>query len=214
MKKLIYLTILVALSFLRLNAQETGKTPEYKVPAAYHFDYKVVYEVDREEKKTPETMSYYFTKNGDYMSMESSEMEKEKDMNFMVSTKAGLMITFGEEPVPKNPNQHRKVLKVMDMHSMMKGSGEAMAALAKSMPKKENTEAEKKKPNDLDNFVKTGKTKQVFGYTAEEYSKEFTKEENGQMHSGTMSAWYAKVDFDPEMMFSMGMGSMAGGQSH
>ena len=211
MKKLIYLTILVALSFLRLNAQETGKTPEYKVPAAYNFDYKVVYEVDREEKKTPETMSYYFTKNGDYMSMESQEMEKEKDMNFMVSTKDGLMITFGEEPVPKNPNQHRKVLKVMDMHSMMKGSGEAMAALAKSMPKKENPEAEKKKPNELDNFVKTGRTKQVFGYTAEEYSKEIKKEENGKMHEGTMSVWYAKVDFDPAMMFSLGMGGLAGG---
>ena len=26
-----------------------------------------------------------------------------------------------------------------------------------------------------------------------------------------MSVWYAKVDFDPEMMFSLGMGSMAGG---
>jgi hypothetical protein len=155
-------------------------------------------------------MSYYFTKNGDYMSMESSEMEKEKDMNFMVSTKDGLMITFGEEPVPKNPNQHRKVLKVMDMHSMMKGSGEAMAALAKSMPKKENPEAEKKKPNELDNFVKTGRTKQVFGYTAEEYSKEIKKEENGKMHEGTMSVWYAKVDFDPAMMFSLGMGGLAG----
>jgi hypothetical protein len=211
MKKLIYLTILVALSFLRLSAQETGKTPEYKVPSAYHFDYKVVYEVDREEKKAPETMSYYFTKNGEYMSIETPDMEKENDVNFMVSTKDGLMITFGEEPMPKNPNQHRKVLKVMDMHSMMKGTGEAMAALAKSMPKKENTEVEKKKPNDLDNFVKTGKTRQVFGYTAEEYSKEIKKEENGKMHEGTMSVWYAKVDFDPESMFSLGMGGLAGG---
>src|SRR5665647_988048 len=211
MKKLIYLTILVALSFLRLNAQETGKTPEYKVPAAYHFDYKVVYEIDREEKKTPETMSYYFTKNGDYISMETPNSEKDKDMNFMVSTRDGLMITFGEEAVPKNPDKTRKVLKVMDMHSMMKGSGQAMAALAKNMPKNENPEAEKKKPNELDNFVKTGRTKQVFGYTAEEYSKEIKKEENGKMHEGTMSVWYAKVDFDPAMMFSLGMGGLAGG---
>ena len=145
------------------------------------------------------------------MSIETPDSEKEKDMNFMVSTKDGLMITFGEEPVPKNPDQHRKVLKVMDMHSLMKGSGEAIAALAKSMPKKENPEAEKKKPNELDNFIKTGRTKQVFGYTAEEYSKEIKKEENGKMREGTMSVWYAKVDFDPEMMFSLGMGSMAGG---
>lgn len=211
MKKIFYLSAITLLSILRINAQETKPAEQYKVPAAYRFDYKVVYEVDREDKKSPETMSYYFTKNGDYMSMETPDNGKDKDMNFMVSTKDGLMITFGEEPVPKNPNQHRKVLKVMDLHSMMKGSGEAMAALAKSMPKKENPEAEKKKPNDLDNFVKTGKTRQVFGYTAEEYSKEIKKEENGKMHEGTMSVWYAKVDFDPEMMFSLGMGNLAGG---
>lgn len=211
MKKIIYLIILTVSGIFRTNAQETGKTPEYKVPAAYHFDYKVVYEINKEENKTPETMSYYFTKNGDYMSMETPDNQKDKDMNFMVSTKDGLMITFGEERVPKSQDKYRKVLKVMDMHSMMKGSGEAMAALAKSMPKKENTEAEKKKPNDLDNFVKTGKTRQVFGYTAEEYSKEIKKEENGKMHEGTMSVWYAKVDFDPEMMFSLGMGNMAAG---
>jgi hypothetical protein len=211
MKRLAYFFTLIILNAFGIYAQETNKTSEYKVPAAYKFDYKVTYEINNEEKKAPETVSYYFTKNGDYMSMESPESEKDKDMNFMVSTKDGLMITFGEEPMPKNPNQHRKVLKVMDMHSMMKGSGEAIAALAKSMPKKENTEAEKKKPNDLDNFVKTGKTRQVFGYTAEEYSKEIKKEENGKMHEGTMSAWYAKVDFDPEMMFSLGMGNMGTG---
>jgi hypothetical protein len=211
MKKIIYLLILTVSVIFRTNAQETTKTAEYKVPAVYRFDYKVVYEVDRDDKKNPETMSYYFTKNGDYMSMESSEMEKEKDMNFMISTKDGLMITFGEEPVPKKQDQSRKVLKVMDMHSMMKGSAETIAALAKTMPKKDQADAEKKKPNEMDNFVKTGRTKQVFGYTAEEYSKNFTKEENGKVHEGTMSVWYAKVDFDPEIMFSLGMGSMAGG---
>ena len=211
MKKIIYLLILTVSGIFRTNAQETTKTAEYKVPAAYHFDYKVVYEVDRDDKKSPETMSYYFTKNGDYMSMESSEMGKEKDMNFMISTKDGLMITFGEEPIPKKQDQSRKVLKVMDMHSMMKGGAETIAALAKTMPKKDQADAEKKKPNEMDNFVKTGRTKQVFGYTAEEYSKNFTKEENGKVHEGTMSVWYAKVDFDPEIMFSLGMGSMAGG---
>jgi len=213
MKKLIYLFIMVVLSVLRTSAQETGKAQEYKVPAAYRFDYKVVYEINNEEKKAPETANYYFTKNGDYMSMETADSQKEKDMNFMIRTKDGMMITFGEESVPKNPEKNRKVLKVMDMHSMMKGSGEAMAALAKNMPGKEKADAEKKKPNEMDNFVKTGKTKQVFGYTAEEYSKEITKEENGKVHSGTMSVWYAKVDFDPEMMFSLGMGNLAGGQS-
>jgi hypothetical protein len=213
MKKLSYLFFLIILCVLRTNAQENSKAPEYKVPTAYHFDYKVVYEVNNEEKKTPETVNYYFTKNGDYMSMETADSHKEKDMDFMIRTKDGLMITFGEESVPKNPDKNRKVLKVMDMRSMMKGSGETMAALAKTLPKKDKADVEKKKPDELDNFIKTGKTKQVFGYTAEEYSKHITKDENGKEHSGTMSAWYAKVDFDPEMMFSLGMGSLAAGQS-
>jgi len=213
MKKIIYFSTMALLCASGLKAQESKPAEQYKVPAAYHFDNKVVYEMDREEKKAPETMSYYFTKNGDYISMETPSGEKDKEMNFMISTKDGLMVTFGEEPVPKSPDKHRKVLKVMDMRGMMKGSGEAIAALAKNMPKKENAEAEKKKPNPLDNFVKTGKTKQVFGYTAEEYSKEITNEKDGKVHSGTMSVWYAKVDFDPEMMFSFGMGSLAGGGS-
>ena len=76
MKKLIYLFIMIVLSVLRTSAQETKPAQQYKVPAAYHFDYKVVYEINREEKKTPETMSYYFTKNGDYMSMETPKSKK------------------------------------------------------------------------------------------------------------------------------------------
>lgn len=210
MKTIINLVFFVILSVLGINAQETAGTSEYKVPSAYHFDYKVVYEINRDEKEAPEMMGYYFTKNGDYMSMETPDNQKNKEMEFMISTKDGLMITFGEEHAPKNPEKTRKVLKVMDMHSMMKGSGESIAALAKAMPKNDKTEVEKKKTNELDNFVKTGRTKQVFGYTAEEYSKQFTKEENGKMHSGTMSAWYAKVDFNPEMMFTLGMGNLVG----
>lgn len=210
MKTITIILILIGPVILRINAQETKPAEQYKVPAAYHFDYKVVYETNREEKQPAENVIYYFTKNGDYMSMETVESQKETDRDFMIRTKDGLMITFGEEAVPKNPEKNRKVLKVMDLRSMMKGSGEAVAALAKSLPKKENPEAEKKKTNDLDNFVKTGRTKKVFGYTAEEYSREFSKEENGKIHSGIMSVWYAKVDFDPEMMFSLGMGNLAG----
>jgi lipopolysaccharide export LptBFGC system permease protein LptF len=154
MKKIIYLLILTVSGIFRTNAQETGKAPEYKVPTAYNFDYKVVYEINREENKTPETMSYYFTKSGDFMSMETPDSQKNKDMNFMISTKDGLMITFGEEHVPKSQDKYRKVLKVMDMHSMMKGSAESMAALAKAMPKKDKPNTDNKKANELDNLLR------------------------------------------------------------
>jgi len=36
MKKIIYLLILTVSGIFRTNAQETTKTAEYKVPAAYH----------------------------------------------------------------------------------------------------------------------------------------------------------------------------------
>jgi hypothetical protein len=213
MKKIFYLITLMALCSLRTSAQEEAKTPEYKVPAAYNFDYKVVYETKNDEEKTSRTVNYYFTKNGDYISMISAESQNDNDHDFMVNTKDGLMITFGEESDPKNPGNQRKVLKVIDMRSMMKGSGEAMTALAKSLPEKDKAGSDKTKHDELDNFIKTGKTKQVFGYTAEEYSKHMTKDRDGETHSGTISVWYAKVDFDPSMMFSFGMGNLHSGQS-
>jgi len=205
--------MLIVLSVLRTNAQEPQTATHYKVPSVYNFDYKVVYEINKEENNTTETANYYFTKNGDYMSMETPESQQDEDINFMIRAKDGLMLTFGEEPLPNKPDKNRKVLTVIDMRSMTKGSEESMAAISKTLSKNGKPETEKKKSDELDNFIKTGKTKQVFGYIAEEYSKQFTKDENGKERSGTMSVWYAKVDFDPEMMFSLGMGNLSGGHS-
>ncbi len=228
MKRTIYLFTLVVLFVFRTGAQEPAKTAEYVVPAAYHFDYKVSYEISRgdhnnsknkgkEELKSPEITNYYFTTNGEYMGMEPPQSEKESEMHFMVSTKDGLMITFGEESASDHSGKNHKTITVMDMRGMLKGSGETMTAvakaLAKNLPKKDKVDTEKEKSVELDNFKKTGRTKQVFGYTAEEYSKKYDATEEGKAHSGTMSYWYAKVDFDPEMMFSMGMGSLASPQS-
>jgi hypothetical protein len=215
MKKLFLLLFIAVTVVLRTSAQETKPAGQYKVPAAYNFDYKVVYNIDLEEKRGTETMTYYFTKSGDYMSLEPPKQEKEKEMTFMVNTKDGLMISFVDKEGPNTPGKDGKTITVMDMRSMFKSGAEAAAAIVKNMPKKESTETEKKKTNDLTttSFVKTGRTKQFFGYTAEEYSRELTGEDKGKMVSGTVSVWYAKVDFDPEMMFAMGLGSLGGGQS-
>ena len=213
MKKLFLLLFFTVTAVLRTSAQDTKPAGKYEVPSAYNFDYKVVYNIDMEDKKGPETITYYFTKTGDYMSIEPPEKEKEKEMNFMVNTKDGLMITFVDKEGPTKPGKNGKIITVMDMRSMFKSGVESVAAFAKTMPKKENTEAEKKKQYDVTqtSFVKTGRTKQFFGYPAEEYSREFTGEDKGKMVSGTVSVWYAKVDFDPQMMFSMGLGNMGGG---
>lgn len=215
MKKSLLLLFLSVTVILRTSAQETKPAGQYKVPSTYNFDYKVVYNVDKEEKKGSETVTYYFTKTGDYMGMQPPEMENEKEMKFMVNTKDGLMISFVDKEGPNTAGKNGRIITVMDMRGMFKGGAETVAAIAKAIPKKKKAEAEKKEPDDLTqtSFVKTGRTKQFFGYPAEEYSGEITGEDNGKMRSGTFSVWYAKVDFDPQMMFSMGMGSLGGEQS-
>lgn len=213
MKNLLLLLFLSVIVVLRTSAQEPKPAEQYKVPAAYNFDYKVVYNVDLESKKGQETMIYYFTKSGDYMSLVPPESEQEKEMDFIVSTKDGLMIAFVDKEGTNTSGKNGKMITVMDMRNMFKSGAEAAAAIAKNMPKNENTGADKKKPNDVNStgFVKTGRTKQFFGYPAEEYSREFTGQDKGKMVSGTVTVWYAKVDFDPEMMFSMGLGNLTGG---
>ncbi len=205
MKKLVYLLILLVPNVFRANAQESGKNDEYKVPAVYQFDYKVVYQVNDEENNKPETMTYYFTKDGDYMSMVTPESQQENE-DFVVFTKDGKLVTFSDES-GQDQSGSKKVLKVIDMRSMYSGLGKGLSALANSMAKKEKPDTEK--PVNLDDFVKTGKTKQFFGYTATEYSKHVTGMDNGKERSGTAYVWYAKVNFDPEMMFSMGLGNLA-----
>ncbi len=209
MKKTILMIASVSILVSKTNGQDVPQIKEYLVPSSFQFDYKVVYQINEEDKNTTKTMTYYFTKNSEFMGMEPPGEDK-KDLELMVSTKDGTILTFSER---LNHGKNQKLLTVMNMRSMMKGAGEIATAIGKSLPVKDKNVSEKKKPNEMDNFVKTGKTKQVFGYTADEYSKEFNQDKNGKKRSGTMSIWYAKVDFDPQMMFSMGMGNMAGAQS-
>jgi hypothetical protein len=212
MKKLVCLFILIVLNVFRTHAQNDHQSPAYKVPADYRFDYKVVYDVHDQNGKPEQTVIYYFPNNGEYMSIVTPET-KSKSEDFIILTREGEMVSFSQEPDPNNPGKQRNILKIIDMKSMYKGIGEMAAGFAKETPKKEKTGEEKNSIANLENFVRTGKTKNVFGYTAEEYSKHVSGMENGKERSGTVSVWYARVDFDPEVMFSMGLGGLANGMS-
>lgn len=201
------------------QAQEKEKPPVYKVPAAYSFDRKVVYEMQDERQKGPKDMVYYFTRSGDYMGMVPPAENEQEKTEMLVNTKDGMMVTFTDKSASGNDSKNQKEITVMDMRHMFAGMGKGMEAIAKSLPSKEKTDAAKEKTvnknNELDNFKKTGRTKKVFGYTAEEYTREVNQTDgHGKMRSGTMTAWYARVDFDPSMMFSMGMGNLSGDQAH
>ena len=209
MKKIILILLSVSLLLHKTTGQEEKQTNEYKVPENFQFNYKVVYEVNNEDKNenknTTRTMAYFFTNSGDFMGMQTPKEEK-GNSEFMIHTKDGKMLMFAEEHASGNSKTSQKTLTIMDMRKMMKGMGE----LAKSIPKSDKKPDQTKKETP-DNFKKTGKTKQIAGYNAEEYEKQFSEEDkNGKLRSGTMSVWYAKIDFDPSMMFSLGLGAFSG----
>ena len=205
MKKNVLLFISIAGLVLKTSAQTNESVAEYKVPNSFTFNYKVVYEVNNEEKNSTKTMTYFFNTTGDFMGILPPKEGKDK-MEFIVNTKDGKMLMFTEEHVSQNQKKPQKTLTIMDMRGMMKGLGEA----AKTLPKNGKKPDHEKKGN-LDNFKKTGRTRQIAGYTAQEYEKTVSGEDkDGKNRSGTMSIWYAKVDFDPSMMFSMGMGNLSG----
>ena len=208
MKTILPILAGILLFGLKINAQDPESTAEYKVPENFRFNYQVVYEVNDENKNTTRTMTYFFTNSGEFMGMQTPKEEK-GNSEFLIHTKDGKMLMFNEEHGSGNQKTPQKTLTIMDMRKMRKGMGE----VAKSMPKNEK-KPEPEKKGTLDNFKKTGKTKQIAGYAAEEYEKFFSEEDkNGKLRSGTMSIWYAKVDFDPSMMFSLGMGSLSGSGS-
>jgi len=201
MKKTLILLVITAM-FANTQAQEDQKA-EYKVPNSFQFHYKVVYQITNDEKGSSQTITYYFSKYGNYMGIQPSGEGKERS-EFIVNTSDGKMIIFSDGHNTHNQKQPQKLITVMDMRGMMKGLGDATKSMSQHEKKPEG-----KKEGSMDNFKKTGKTMQISGYTAEEYEKTFTaedKESKGQ--SGTMYIWYAKVDFDPSMMFTMGMGRM------
>jgi len=58
MKKIFISLVFTGFLCIQSNAQNSNQSQTYKVPDAYHFDYKVVYEMNREDNKAPETMTY------------------------------------------------------------------------------------------------------------------------------------------------------------
>jgi hypothetical protein len=54
---------------------------------------------------------------------------------------------------------------------------------------------------------KTGRTREIAGYTADEYEMTNTTASSGK--TGTASFWYAKVPFDPVKIYTMGVGRPA-----
>jgi len=143
----------------------------FKMPAEIKFDKNVVQKI--EDKKT-NTLSYYFTANGDYAALKPDS----KEGALIIYTKEGNMLMV---------NEKEKSIMVMNM--------KAFLTKAKDYVKDKNYT--KDSAASKTSFKKTGNTKTICGYPAEEY--EITNEK------GKMNIWYIKADFDSALVLSMGM---------
>ncbi|MGC4103678.1 hypothetical protein [Ferruginibacter sp.] len=154
------------------------------LPATINFEREVVQQTNGEDGEAATT--YYFTINGDYVL--AKRKEKDGEEKTFLYNKEGKMCMIDEK---------HKTITIMNMPRVV-GEGATMG--------KEIAEKIKKKPLEKDDkenmtVTKTGKTKMICGYTAYEYE---IKNEGG-----TSSWWYAKVDFNPIKIYTMGAGNSA-----
>ena len=174
--------IILACVMLLPIAVFAQSTP-FKMPAEIKFDKNVVQKMNAEKNGT---LSYYFTTNGDYAALKPDN----KEGSLIIYTKEGNMLIVSEK---------EKMIMVMNMKGFVNKAKEMGA------DKKYTKDSATSKTN----FRKTGNTKTICGYPAEEY--EITNEK------GKMNIWYLKADFDSALALSMGLskrptpGSSAGG---
>jgi hypothetical protein len=186
MKKIVCgVTFFLSLFFIP-RVSHAQQPAAYQVPETYTFDYVVVQEVKDDKKNSgPTLLDYYYTQNGDYMCIRP---EKDKK-GFMIFTKDGVSVIIDDE---------KKTIVVMRLGNLIGDIGKAFAD-----PKKNNPSASKSDSSG-GKTVKTGNTKQISGYTAEEYK--FTN------NKGEVSTvWCAKVDFSASIFYMLGNMGFGGG---
>lgn len=184
------LLFFIALFFISHNSYSQTPAP-YHIPATYTFDYEVVQQVKSSKTKAsePQLITYYYTQNGDYTAIIPEKGKKD----FLIYTKEGVNVIIDNE---------KKSIVLMRLGSLIGDLGKAY------MDQKKNNPSSSKSDSISSNgkVTKTGNTKKISGYTAEEYSYTNSKGESG-------SIWCAKVDFNA-LSFIMGMmGASVNGKS-
>lgn len=178
--KTIFLLLVAISSALVCNSQNTSNP----LPATILFERMVVQQTNGEDGKT--TTTYYFTINGDYAMAKHEEPGEETKT--VLYTKEGTMCMI---------NEKQKTIMIMNMPRLVGEGGQLGKEIAENIAKKPLKKDEEEKIT----VTKTGKTKMICGYTAYEYE---IKNEGGL--SGW---WYAKVDFNPIKIYTMGAGNAA-----
>ena len=160
-----------------LSISVLAQNSPFKMPAEIKFDKNVVQKI--EDKKNG-TISYYFTTSGDYMALKPND----KDASLIIYTKEGDMMAVNEKD---------KTIIVMNLKRFMTSMANAAKDRKDKKPGKDSIDTKT-------NFKKTGNTKIISGYTAEE---DEIKRDND-----IINAWYLKADFDANLIGYLGFGKM------
>lgn len=164
----------------------SGSSDDIVIPASITFERMVVQQMNGEDGK--QIMTYYFSLNGDYAAIKPSMENSDSEMSLMVYAKDGSTLMF---------NDTRKTITVIRATKLVADGAKMSKELAESISHKKLAAATPKK--DDFKITPTGKTKNICGYTALEYEMKSAEGE---------SLWYyAKVDFNPIKIYTMGAGS-------
>lgn len=145
---------------------------------------------DDDDGKAYNDVTYYFTGTGSYAAIKPSD----KGSNLMIYTPKGHTWMIDEK---------KKTILVMSMPRTVGEGGALGKEMAESIKK-----APLKKDRDEDGFsmTRSGKTKKILGYTAEEYLLKSNKVNATKNNMPAASFWYATVPFDPVKIYTMGVG--------
>ena len=154
------------------------------IPSSIVFNREVVQQIIGEDGK--QTITYYFSINGDYAAMKPDpNSSSDSEMSLMVYANDGTTLFF---------NDHEKTITVMKMARVIAEGAQMSKELGEAIGHKSLSNDKK-----MSNVTLTGKTKTICGYPAVEYE---VKNEGGKG-----SCYYAKVDFNPIKIYTMGAGT-------
>ena len=160
--------------------------PPYQLPDSYRFDYDVTQVlVHKRNLADTSVMHFLYTKSGDYAAARISSKDNKKGNLLVVITNNGMSIIFDE---------HNKSITIISIRKLASD----LSGLTKWI-RMDSLMANMRKKTDGKDFqsVKTGNSKQVGGYTSEEYSVSDNKG-----HKGIV--WCAKVDFNTQTDYILG----------
>ena len=188
MKKIKRSYFLSLILFININYSFAQTPSAFSLPDGYHFEREIIQVLKSHKNPSDSTRIFsYYTNSGEYASVRM-EGSPSKPMGQVVITKTGSMLFF---------NEKEKTVTVINIQNILKD----IANLAKWI-KMDSLMAAMRRHTEGNEIksVRTGQTKTIFGYPADQYSVT-------DKHGHISMVWCAKVDFPVIVDYILGAGA-------